>query len=452
MLPESRPTGKQQAILEDIGTYPVRILRAGNQSGKSAIGAREVSWIFNNEHPHYTTPDRPLKLLVIGRVGEQVETELWRSKIKPFLPPGTYKEVRIGNILQRVEHVSNGNLIIFMSHHNINEAREKVQSFVLDYVWLDEQVSSLSFFIELMMRIQANQGRLFWSYTPLIRNHELVKYADNLDPKVGKLYTLNMLDNPKYDGRHEEILAQFKHMSAAEREARLFGTPFSGDNAVYDFSVDDHIAAPVDYDPSWRHIEIIDPAASGKAGYALLTENPTSGRWYLIREDYIAGAAASDLLPKITKLTGTVNLSRLISDPHETWFIKEAAKQGRTYSGVVKKNERKQELIKNLQEALYSGKLKIAPWCIKAIEEFSTCQWAETGKDRIIGASRFHLLDCLQYGVDNLPQPIKQLPPTTWEGWLKKANKDRLKKEATNKISRGRIKPKIWRRGGRNVV
>lgn len=450
MYPDSRPYPKQQQILEDIATYPVRIVRAGNQSGKSAIGGREVSWVFNRTHPYWTLPERPLKLLVIGRVGEQVESELWRSKIKPFLTPGTYKEIRIGNILQRVEH-ENGNLIIFMSHHNIKEAREKAQSFVMDYVWLDEQVGSLSFFIELVLRIQARQGRLLWTYTPLIKNYELVKYSDNLDEKVGKLYALHMLDNPLYVGRHEAILAQFANMSPAEREARLFGVPFAGDNAVYDFSIDTHVQDPVGYDPSWRHLELVDPAASGKAGYALLAEHPKTHQWFLIRDEYIKGAAASDLIPQIAELSAKKNIVRRISDPHEAWFIKEAAKQKITYSGVHRKNERKHELIKNLQESLNCGRLKVASWCIRSIEEFSTCQWAESGRERIVGSSRFHLLDCLQYGVDNLPKAVEFVENPTYDVLLRRANKARIKKEQAGAVSRGRINPKIWRRRGRRV-
>ena len=68
-------------------------------------------------------------LIVAGRISDQVE-ELWRTKIKPFLEPGTFKEVKQGPVLKYVEHKKNGNKILFTSHDKAEQAKEKVQSYV----------------------------------------------------------------------------------------------------------------------------------------------------------------------------------------------------------------------------------------------------------------------------------------------------------------------------------
>jgi len=445
--PTSRPYAKQQEIIDAaIDTY-TRCVVAANQTGKSQLGGREVSWLFQRKHPTFNPQKRSLKILVIGRVGEQVESELWRSKIKPFLPSGSYKEIRSGNSLRRVEAVDDDVVIIFMSHHDVNSAREKAQGYVADFVWVDEMPDSVSLLSELQTRVQANNGRMLVTFTPLLRNPDVKRWVESMDPTVGKKFVLFMLDNPIYKGREDEILARYSNLPEAERRCRLFGEWFAGEFAVYDFTESRDVSKPNGHSPGWRHIEVIDPAASGKAGLLLLAEDPhLPGRWWVVLERYINGAAASDLLKDLEKITSPYNIVRRVSDPHEAWFIKEAAKRGRVYMGVYKKNDRKKELIKNVQESLYEGRIQISPWCRLLIEEFVTCQWSETGNDKIVGASRFHLLDCLQYALDNLPKPPKNPPPKTYHEALKMANKQRKIKE--NKIQMKRMKRKNnrWRR------
>lgn len=449
---ESRPYPKQDEIFSAIADYPIRAVVAGNQSGKSSIGGREISWLVEGTHPYYKMPRPDVKIAVIGRTTKHTETELWRDKIKPFLQPGTYKEVRTGNALQFVEF-DNGSLILFMSHHNTNEAREKVQGFVLDYILMDEMTDSVSLLAELAMRVQArSHARMLLTFTPLLRSQEVKRWIESLTLPVGGIFRLNMLDNPIYAGREDEILQRFVGLSDSERRARLYGEWFLGDQAVYDFRIERHCAHPPEYHPSWRHIEAVDPAASGKTGAIWLAENPANGQWFVVREEYIKGAAASDLLPQLRSISDQYNICRRVCDPHEVWFLKEASKQGITYAGVYKKNERKKELIKQLQEVLNEGKLMVAPWCADLQEEFTTCQWAENGAERIVGASRFHLLDALQYAIDNLPkyQPGKLVK--TFEQALKMANRERKAKEMRGKVRKGQYRPKIQARRGRRIV
>jgi hypothetical protein len=353
-------------------------------------------------------------------------------------------------MLQRVEHLTNGNTIIFMSHHNVNEAREKVQAFTAFYVWIDEMAKSLSLITELLLRIQSSNGRLLLTYTPLIRNPAIHKWTENLDARVGKLYNFHMFDNPIFKGREEEVLASFKDIPENERRARLFGEPYTSDQLVYSYDSEIHESNPQGYHPSWRHVEVVDPAASGTAGFMLMAESPTNNKWYVIKTDYVKGAAASDLVLEIAKRSEGLNIVKRVCDPHEVWFIKEAHKLGRSYVGVYDKANRKKELINNIQERLHSGIVKVASWCVDLQEEFSTCQWSETNPDKIVGSARFHLLDCLQYGIDNLPKSETRIDPKSWEHQLRDANRERIRKEAV-KAKFGRYKPKakIWARRGK---
>lgn len=453
---QSRPTEQQEGILRDIAKVRHRYVMGGNQSGKSQLGGRECAWVFTETHPYWERPKEwgaePLTMMVIGRTTAQYR-ELWEKKIRPFLAADEYKEYNSGTILERVVNPKNGNTILFFSHHAPDEAREKVQSFVAHWVWLDEMPKSWRLLEELHKRTMSKRAPFLATFTPKAVNSEIRHHIESPNA-LHKAYRLHTLANPifKDPARQREIVEEHKNYSDALRATVLLGDWYGGDLAVYDFRPE-HIEAPVGYSPAWRHIEVIDPAASGTAGLILLAEDPRSWKWYVVMAEYIEGAAATDLLTIVEQKTRGYNVARRVCDPHEVWYMKEAARQGRIYQGVYKKSERKKELIKNVQEALLKTRLKVTPWCDALVDEFNTCQWSETVADKIVGASRFHLLDCVQYGLDALPRPNPDEQPKSFDQALKEANKQRKAKEAAGmgvKPPRpGRIvarRGRIWKR------
>lgn len=436
---DSRPTNLQQDILEAIDTYSERYVLGGNQSGKTALGARECAWVFNNEHPYWKgKPDRPLLMMIVGKTHKIVKEEIWEGKIKHFLTEGTYKVNREGTALNSIVH-ENGNRILFFSHKSPEECREAVQAFVADWVWLDEMPSSYRLLTELHTRCQANSAPFLATFTPLLRNAEIRKHIDDGQEPLVKKYFLKTYDNPVYtDAQISDMKKKHALMSDAERATRTQGAWYSGDNAVYDFDPKKHIEKPEGYHPTWRHLESVDPAASGKAGYMLLAENPKTGVWYTIKEEYIAGKAPSELLATVNKLSDDVNCTKRVADSHEAWFIKEAELQKIFYEIPYKKTERKKELIKNLQESIHKGIVKVSPWCKKIIDEFLTCQWAENG-DRVVNSSSYHLLDCLQYAVDVLPPKEEKPAVKNVYQIMREQDRERRAKEAARQTSKGRI-------------
>lgn len=440
---ETRPTPQQDEILHAIGEVRRRYVMGGNQSGKSQLGGRECAWVFTGTHPHWQRPAawgaEPLTMMIVGRTTAQYR-ELWEKKVRPFLAADEYKEYNSGTILERVVNPKNGNTILFFSHHAPDEAREKVQMFVAHWLWLDEMPKSFRLLEELHRRCQSKRAPFLATFTPKAINTEIRYHIEQMNT-IHRKYSLHTLENPIYKdpARMAELLEEHEGYSIELRKTVLFGEWYGGELAVYDFQPERDIEAPPGYGPSWRHIEIVDPAASGKAGVMLLAEDPRSWKWYVVMAKYLDGAAASDLLDSVDQETRSYNVYRRVSDPHEAWFIKEAAKRKRGYNGVFKKNERKKELIKNLQEGLLARQLKIAPWCDLVIDEFNTCQWSETVADKIVGAPRFHLLDCLQYGWDNRPKPDRDLIPKTFDQALKVANQQRRINEAQRKERKSRF-------------
>lgn len=434
--PSATPTAEQQRFFGDISVYKHRYCVGGNQSGKTASGAWECQKIFQNKHEDFPKiDDKPRILLIIARTSKHY-TSIWEDKIVPFLPEGSFKPFITAGVLSHVKHKENGNKIYFFSHNNPENAREKVQYFAADWVWLDEMPNSFNLVEELHRRAMSREGASFIAtFTPKIINEQIRKLVDS-ENQYQQKYIFKTLDNPIFKGREEEILAPMETMSDDYKQTVLEGAWYSGDSAVYQLRPDKDICNPPSYSPSWRHLESIDPAARGIAGLVVFAEDPSSGIWYIIKSEYLKGGPALELIDKIKPHTNGLNIVKRICDPHEVWFMAEASKHNRVYGGVFSKNNRKIELIKNLQKALLEERLKISDWCTDLIDEFNSCQWSETHKDKIVGASKFHLLDAAQYGLDRLPKKEHIPQIQTHDQLLYRADVERRKKAVAAEKSR----------------
>lgn len=439
----SVPTEKQQEVFDDFGRIRQQWIRAGNQSGKSQTCARIVSWIITETHPTWKRPDtwgdEPLLWIVAGRTGKQIEDSLL-PKIRSYLEPGSYKEVRIGNIIQRLE-LNNGNRVIFQSLENPTVARERLMSYVAHGTWCDELPPTMALVRELLVRTQARNGYNLFSFTPTVVNAEIQRFVDSLLAPEGKVYRFHMLDNPLYGDpeRKKELLARYSHLPQHVQDAIFQGAWMSADDQVYYFNYGTMVEMPDGYSPLWRHIESVDPALKSALGLTIWAENPNTGVWYCIASEYIRGIyVPTELVEAVRKRTENINVIRRISDPHEVWYIQTAGSMGIRYIGVHKKNERKAELIKQLQEKLGSD-IRISPGCDDLISELQSCRWSDRAEGKIVNASSYHLLDSAQYFCDNIPKEEKRIKSSSWQDWLWKANEQR-------KISEEKVRESVKKR------
>jgi phage terminase large subunit-like protein len=451
--PDSKPTVAQKQVIDDFGHIKIQVIRSGTQAGKSQTCSRLMTWVLTETHPTWKRPvewgEEPLLAIVAGRTGKQIEESLL-PKIRSYLEPGTYKEVRIGNIIQRLE-LTNGNRIVFQSLENPNMARERIQSYVAHIAWIDELPPTVDVMDELLRRIQARNGYFLASFTPLVRNLKVQKFVDALVAPLAKTYRFRMLDNPLYADtkRREDILASLAHLPEHVRNSRLFGDWMSDDNAVYQLNTEAVIEMPENYSPMWRHVESVDPASSSALGYTLWAENPNTGIWYCIKAEYVKGVfVPTEIVNTVQKLSFGHNIVKRISDT-EPWFVHQAAQMGIKYSSVFDKAGRKIEMIKNLQQSLGS-KVKIAPHCEALIEELSGMRWSETQENKIVSSNDYHLHDTAAYFIDNLPK--REIPiaaNVTWQTHLWQQHVERKVAEEKNRIKV--VRQAIARRGRHNV-
>lgn len=443
--PELTPTPEQQRFLDDISTLPIRYAVGGNQSGKSQLGAREVSWVFTDSHPTFKRPERwgtgKIQILVMGRTMKQV-MEVIIPKLEEFLDKDEYKLVNQGNIAQKMVHKSSGNTIIFMSHHGANEAREKAQAFSAQYVWLDEMPSSIQIVEELQRRVQTTKGRFIATFTPKSVNLEIKKQVDASKKPYAEKYKLLALDNPTLDEfDRQSLIDSLKTKSEAERNNILNGDWLNSDDSVYDFD-ESVIEMPYGYSPLWRHVEAVDPSAKC-AGYLLMAECPASANWYIVKAEYLRIPNLLEQFQAVMNLSHNHNIVKRVCDSHETFYLNHAStmKIKPAYTIPYNKTSRKSELIAGLQVALKNN-LKISPNCDKLITEIEDCRWSDKGDQKIVNSSSYHLLDCAQYAVDVLPRA--EIAPNTQKPWyqdLREKDMARRKAEsvAKQKKQEGRV-------------
>jgi phage terminase large subunit-like protein len=450
---ESRPTAAQQKFFDDFGTYKQYYLRAGNQSGKSQTAARMLTQILLEEHPLVSKKrsdstqtgwgSEPLLAIVAGRTGKQLEDSLL-PKIRSYLEPGTYKEVRQGNAIQRLE-LDNGNRIVFQSLENPNTARERLQSYVAHITWVDELPPTLDLIREVLVRTQARDGYSVFSFTPLTVNVDIQRFVDSIAPPEGKVYRFKMLDNPLYSDpqRREELIRRYAHLPEYQRNAIFEGDWMTAEDQVYHFDYNTMVGMPEGYSPLWRHIESVDPAISSATGLTIWAENPDTGKWYCVVAEYIKGIQVpTDIVKAVQHFTSKVNVVRRTSD-YAPWYVNTASSMGINYMTVDSKNSnRKEELIKNLQEAL-GGRMVLTPLAGSLIDEIQNCRWSNRGEGKMVNSSSYHLLDSAQYARDVLPPAEKKLQSFTVDQWyanLLQANEKRkqLEDRATKPITRNR--------------
>jgi len=413
---DSRPGPVQQLILNDIEKIRVRFLVASNQSGKTSAGIREIAWILNNNHPSWKRPERwgkvPLFIIIAGQNRTNIEEEIWKRKLRPLLlDREDWKEKKSAAVVVGAVNEKNGNTILFLVHgQGSDETRAALQGYRAHYVLFDEMPKEFSTFTEIQMRTDAYGGYIFVAFTPLLRSMQMKNAVENAQDPYAKKYVWTVWDNPRNctPEKRKEIEQRSAMWSEAERRTRLYGEWSSDESSVYHFNMDQMMCElPAHYSATgWRHVEAVDPAGTGITGLTIWAEDPLSGQWLCVKAEYIKGdvnKSPTKTVQEVYERTLPYNIVRRVSDTMQ-WFHSTAREFGRIYLVPWNKTQRKEELIKNLQEGLSSGKLKLVRGYAELLcEEFLTCRWNDAG-EKIISSQHFHLLDTAQYFWDLRPK------------------------------------------------
>lgn len=450
--PTSRPTEQQWAVFNDIGLIQYRYVVAGNQSGKSALAAREIAWILCGTHPSWTRPkdwgSGPLTIIIAGQDRKMMELELWGNKLSKFLDMSEWREVRTGQALTYAENRRTGDRVIFISHADSSEKNRKhMQGYVAHYVWLDEMPASIKVLEELQRRVDSNKGYFLATFTPKFKNLAIKKLVEAQSEPVGKRYRLSKLDNPRFSADKGREIAKLAGMSISMQNAILFGDWMEGDDLVYEFDPDHHLGPlPEEYNYGWRHVLVVDPATESKLGMTVWAEEPASQIWWCVRAEYVEKVfVPTRIVQEVERRVAGLNIVARRADSHEAWFIHTAANMpdgpSYKYVGIEGKNVagKKDSLIKGFQQAL-GTKIRIADYCVALVEEIQSCE-RDPDSGKIRGASRFHLLDTCHYFIDRIPEPTHQLVYASFEDRMYQAHLIELRKEQAREEAARRRSP-----------
>lgn len=243
------PYPKQQEFFAMGATYTERMLRAGNQEGKTYAAAYESACHMTGLYPKWWAGRRFTKA-TRGWIAGEMAT-LVRDAPQKLLcgPPGNDEEFGTGFIPKelfegkptasrsatdaidtiRVRHISG--MISSATFKSYEQGRTKFQSEPIDWLWLDEEPDE-DIYNECFTRTTATNGIIYLTYTPLKGMTPLTRKFMKLKPAgCGEVHMTIYDAKHITPARREQMIASWPEH---EREARSMGMPFLGSNAVFE--------------------------------------------------------------------------------------------------------------------------------------------------------------------------------------------------------------------------
>lgn len=275
------PYEKQVAFC-DMGMFKrERLLMAGNQTGKTEIGAFECACHLTGEYPDWWLGrrwDRPTKAWASGITGlstrDVVQKKLCgepgvESKFGTGMIP---REAFVGKpSLARgvsdaydkiiVRHKSGGDSVLMFKTYE--QGRQKWQGDTLDFVWFDEEPPQ-EIYSEGLARL-AEGGMTYMTFTPLLGMSEVVMSFIEQQADGSVMCTANdkglvmMTIDDVTHFSNEEKQRRVAGYKSYEREARAKGIPVLGSGRIFQVSeemIDEEALA--NYPPHWVWLWGID--------------------------------------------------------------------------------------------------------------------------------------------------------------------------------------------------
>lgn len=247
-LSQYRPYAKQMEFhtAGSLADVRERLLKAGNQLGKTYSAAFETAYHLTGRYPAWWQGKRFTK--AVTGWGASLTSQVTRDTIQRLLiglpgswgqncaiPKDAIVETKrathgVADAIESitVKHESGGLSRITLKSYD--QGRERFQGETLDFVWLDEE-PELAIYTEALTRTQAVGGILWMTFTPLLGMSDVVKRY--LIEKIPGTHVTNMTiyDAEHYtDVQRAAIIAGYP---AHERDARSLGTPMLGSGRIF---------------------------------------------------------------------------------------------------------------------------------------------------------------------------------------------------------------------------
>jgi phage terminase large subunit-like protein len=269
-LAEYRPYTKQKEFHDAGNTHRERLLRAGNQLGKTYSGAAEMAYHLTGDYPEWWEGRRfnmaiaawvggpsaiavrdTVQRLLLGRPGQWGTGMIPKSMIigMPRMARGTPDAV--DTVRVRTVWGSESTL----SFKSYEQGREKWQGETLHCVWLDEE-PDLEIYTEALSRTNATRGMVYMTFTPLLGVSDVVmRFLKETSPdRHDTVMTIDDAEHIPAAERQRIIDSYPEH----EREARTRGVPILGSGRVFPFPRSMLAIEPMPIPKHWARLGALD--------------------------------------------------------------------------------------------------------------------------------------------------------------------------------------------------
>jgi len=268
-ISEYRPYPKQLAFHAAGKIHRERLLRAGNQLGKTWSGGAELSYHLTGDYPQWWTGrrwERPIRAWAGGPSGQAVRDTVQRVLVGPpgahgtgMVPkaaidglsaargvPDAVESLRVRNVNGGLSHLT------FKSY---DQGRERWHGDTLDCIWVDEE-PDISLYTEALSRTNATGGMVYLTFTPLLGVSDVVmRFLKELSPDRSDI--VMTIDDAEHIpvAERQRIIDSYP---AHEREARTRGIPILGSGRVFPFPRTMIECAPIPIPQHWARIGGMD--------------------------------------------------------------------------------------------------------------------------------------------------------------------------------------------------
>lgn len=258
-LPAYNPYPKQRTFHAAGALKRERMLKAGNQQGKTLAAGAEMAMHLTGKYPEWWTGKRftrPIAAWAAGVTAESTRDNPQRILLgRPkqlgtgwipavdIMDTSSARSVADAVDTVMVRHVSGG--VSQLAFKTYEKGREKWQGETLDLVWFDEEPPE-DIYTEGLTRTNTTGGLVMITFTPLLGMSGVVKRY--LQQRSADRLCVNMTihDALHYtEAQRAQIIASYP---AHERDARAMGVPILGSGRIFPLAeemiAEDAIAIP----------------------------------------------------------------------------------------------------------------------------------------------------------------------------------------------------------------
>lgn len=264
-----RPYSKQALFHTAGATYRERLLRAGNQIGKTLCGAAEMAYHLTGDYPAWWQGrrfDKPIQAWAGGKDGLTVRDSVVKLLLGPpsargtgYIPDAAIVHIApargvadgVDNVT--VRHKSGG--VSQLTFKTYDQGRERWQAATLEVVWFDEEPSA-DIYTEGLTRTNATDGIVWMTFTPLLGMSTVVKRFLT-EPSPDRHDTNMTIEDALHISaeKRQQIIDSYPEH---EKEARTKGVPVLGSGRIFPVSEADITCEPFAVPDYWPRIGGMD--------------------------------------------------------------------------------------------------------------------------------------------------------------------------------------------------